>query len=108
MQDEISRQQPVAVAVRPGRDVAPALVLLTAGLAVVAGIAVCVAAVLTPAPAAALPPVVVICVGCPIFGVWDVPAAVARLRAERAGGRALARLRHGLAQLPETDHPLGL
>lgn len=106
MHDEISIQQSVLAMRRPG-DVAPSLVLLAAGLAVLASIAVCVAAVLVPAPAAALPPVVAICIGAPIFGTWEAPRAVALLRADRASGRAVARLRRSLAQLPETEHPLG-
>ncbi len=88
--------------------VAPVVVLLFACVIVLVSAAVCVAAVLVPAPPAALPPVVAICVGCPIFAAWDAPAALALLRADRAGGRALATLRRSLAQLPETEHPLGL
>jgi hypothetical protein len=74
--------------------------LLSAGL--------CAAAILVPAPAAVVPLVVVICIGCPMLAGWDVPLAVASLRADRSGGRALAALRRALAQLPETEHPLGL
>ncbi len=42
-----------------------------------------------------------------MFAGWEVPSAVAALRSERAG-RALARLRRTLDELPETEHPLGL
>ena len=92
----------------PKRRSHPSLVLLAALLTVLTSIAVCVVAVLAPAPAAALPVVVAICVGCPVFAGWEVPTAIASLRADRAAGRALDRLRRSLAQLPETEHPLGL
>jgi hypothetical protein len=61
-------------------------------------------AVLAPAPPIAVPLVVVVCVGCPLFAGWEVPKALVSLRAERA----LAAMRKGLEQLPETEHPLGL
>jgi hypothetical protein len=71
----------------------PTLVLIAALVPVVMSTAVCVGAVLAPAPAAAVPPVVAICVGCPLFAAWELPAAVTSLRADRAaraGGAALA------------------
>jgi hypothetical protein len=68
---------------------------------------VCVGAVLAPAPAAALPLVVALCVGGPMFACWEVPFALASLRAERAGRDALMSLRQSLEQLPEVEHPLG-
>jgi hypothetical protein len=43
-----------------------------------------------------------------MFAVWEVPGAIASLWAEREGGKALATLRRRLAQLPETEHPLGV
>jgi hypothetical protein len=67
----------------------------------------CAAAIIAPAPTAVVPLVVLISVGCPIFAVWDVPGAVASLRAEREKGNALATLRRSLERLPETEHPLG-
>lgn len=76
-----------------------ATALLSAGL--------CAAAIIAPAPTAMVPLVVVISVGCPIFGVWEIPAAIASLRADSERGKALATLRRSLAQLPETEHPLG-
>lgn len=79
---------------------AVATALMSAGL--------CAAAIVARAPTAVVPLVVVISVGCPIFAAWEVPGAIASLRAERERGNALASLRRGLAQLPETDHPLGL
>jgi hypothetical protein len=84
------------------------LVLLTGLLTVLVSIGVCVASVLAPAPAAALPLVVVICVGCPLFAAWEAPMALAAVRAQRAGGNALSRLRESLDRLPEVEHPLGL
>ena len=62
---------------------------------------------LVPAPAAAVPLVAVVCVGCPLFATWEVPVAISSLRANRAR-KALARLRESLDQLPEVEHPLGL
>lgn len=70
------------------------------------------AAALVPAPPSVLPLVVIICVVCPMLAAWDLPRAVAGLRQHRRHGedhaRAVAELRAGLAELPETRHPLGL
>jgi fatty acid desaturase len=85
----------------------PLLILLAALLTALISAAVCVAAILGPAPAAAIPLVVVISIGCPMFAGWEVPNALAALRANRAA-KALGRLRRSLDQLPETEHPLGL
>lgn len=89
----------------------PKLVLLAAAFTILLSSAVCVGAVLAPAPVAVLPFVVVICVGCPLFASWEVPLALASVRANRAESshrRALAGMRRSLDQLPETEHPLGL
>jgi hypothetical protein len=97
-----------AYAVRPPTMSArPGLVLLVAAVTALISAATCTGAILAPAPAAAIPLVVAICIGCPIFAGWEVPNALAALRSERAG-RALARLRRTLDALPETEHPLGL
>jgi hypothetical protein len=85
----------------------PHLVLLVAVLAVLSSLAVCSAAILTPAPAAVVPLVALMCVGCPMFASWEVPGAIASLRARR-GDRAIAMLRRSLDRLPEVEHPLGL
>jgi hypothetical protein len=85
-----------------------ALVLATAVLSALISAAVCAGAILEHAPAGAVPLVVVICIGCPLFAAWEVPRAVATVRARRGGRRALAALRRTLDQLPETEHPLGL
>jgi hypothetical protein len=84
----------------------PRLVLLAALLTALISAAVCVGAILAPAPAVAIPLVVAICVGCPMFAGWEVPSALAALRVNRAR-KALARLRRSLDRLPETEHPLG-
>jgi hypothetical protein len=89
--------------VRPWR---PRLVLLAAIVTALISAGVCVAAILAPAPAVAIPLVVAICIGCPMFAGWEVPNALAALRANRAG-KALAKLRRSLDRLPETEHPLG-
>jgi len=89
----------------------PSFILVAAVLTALASMAVCAAAILARAPGPAVPLVVAICVGCPIFASWEVPVAVASLRADRArraSGKALAKLRRSLAQLPEIEHPLGL
>jgi hypothetical protein len=70
--------------------------------------AVCAIAVLAPAPAIAVPIVVAVCIGCPIFAAWELPVALGTLRADYRGGKAVSRLRHALEALPETEHPLGL
>ncbi len=93
---------PTAPAAQPG------LVLIAALLTALFSAGVCAAAILVPAPAAAVPVIALVCVGCPIFAMWEAPVALASLRADRGGGRALASLRRGLEQLPETEHPLGL
>ena len=68
------------------------------------------AAALVPAPPAALPLLVVVCVGCPMFAAWQASSSLPVLRHGRPRGRlderALADLRRDLDQLPETAHPL--
>lgn len=92
---------------RPAAPARPRLVVFAALATSLISAAVCVGAILAPAPAVAIPLVVAICIGCPIFAGWEAPNAVAALRANRAGN-ALARLRRSLDELPETEHPLGL
>jgi Na+/phosphate symporter len=91
---------------RPARPSQPRLVVLAAVLTALISASVCVAAILARAPAVAIPLVVAICVGCPMFAGWEVPNALAAIRANR-GRKALARLRRSLDRLPETEHPLG-
>ncbi len=83
------------------------LILIAALVTVLMSVAVCVAGVLVPAPAAAVPLIVAICVGCPMFATWEVPAALAVLRADRVRTEELTKLRQSLGQLPEIEHPLG-
>lgn len=71
------------------------------------------AAALVPAPAAVLPFLVVICIGCPMAAACELPRAIAGLRHSPRGARALDSrsvdtLRRQLDSLPETQHPLGL
>jgi hypothetical protein len=62
-------------------------------------------AVLTPAPAAALPFIAFICIGAPIVASWELAPAVYALRGATG---AVNELRESLDRLPETPHPLGL
>ena len=82
----------------------PSLVLIAAALTLAISAGVCVGAILVHAPPAVVPLVVAVCIGGPVFASWEVPVALASVRAERA----LARLRSSLERLPETEHPLGL
>ena len=85
----------------------PAAGLITGVVAALISMAVCAAAILAPAPIGAVPLVVPVCFGSALLSGREVPLAFASLRrAPRA--RALASLRASLAQLPETEHPLGL
>jgi hypothetical protein len=93
---------------RPRRTPSQArLVLLAALLTTVTSAALCAAAILAPAPEAVVPFVVIICIGCPMLASWPVPDVLATLRSRRFASRALSQMHRGLAQLPETEHPLG-
>jgi hypothetical protein len=106
MRDERFLEDYALAAGRPATPPQPGLTLIVAlATALIAG-AMCTGAILAPAPAVAIPLIVVICIGCPLFAAWEVPNALAALRANRAGN-ALARLRRRLDELPETEHPLG-
>jgi hypothetical protein len=74
-----------------------------AGVVVLACAGLISAAALVPAPLAALPLVVIVCVGMPMAATLELPAAIAALRRD---SDAIAALRRQLAQLPETAHPL--
>lgn len=108
MRDEglVEDHQPFA-APDPPPPARPRLVLLGAVVTALISAGTCAGAILGHAPPVAIPLVIAICVGCPMFAVWQVPNALAALRAKRSG-KALARLRRSLDELPETDHPLGL
>jgi short subunit fatty acids transporter len=87
-----------------------AVCLATAGTVLVCAV-VLAAAVLVPAPAVALPVIAAVCIGLPMVAAFDLPGAIAVLRATRGDAlrrRHLTRLRRELQRLPETRHPLGL
>jgi hypothetical protein len=108
MRDEELLYQPSELAATRGIGTARAgLVVFTAVLSAIVAAGCCIGAILAHAPVAATPLVAAICVGCPMFAVLEVPGALAELRRGR-GDKALARLRRRLAELPETEHPLGL
>jgi len=90
----------------PTRREAKATCALSA-LAVFASAALMTAATLAPAPLAVLPLLVVVCIGCPLAVAWQLPLAIAVMRATEPAGESLERLRRNLARLPETEHPLG-
>src|SRR5947199_5089981 len=108
MNDELVSEGALSVRRRSLTGPAPSLVLLAALLTVLISAGVCAAAILDHAPAGVVPLIVVCCIGCPMFAGWEVPVAVASLRARRTRGAALAALRRTLDRLPETEHPLGL
>src|SRR5690242_2934179 len=93
-------------------DAVVACVLTAATAAISASLLA--AAVLVPAPAAVLPLVAIVALGCPMFAVWELarrigPRGAGDDGAEgRLDGEALRELRRALARLPETRHPLGL
>ncbi|MGZ4278844.1 MAG: hypothetical protein ACXVFN_23330 [Solirubrobacteraceae bacterium] len=80
-------------------------------LAALASAGLVTAALLAKAPPAVVPLIAATCVGIPVLASWDLPAALAVLRAgaaERArDARAVAQLRRHLDGLPETPHPHG-
>lgn len=82
---------------------------LFAALSLVGSAALCFAAVLMHPPDAAVPLLVIVCIGCPVIGTWDLRAAVATLRHGRrpTNRAAIAQFRRSLARLPEIEHPLG-
>jgi hypothetical protein len=84
------------------------LVCALAVVAVLGSAGLAISAMLAPAPAAVAPLLALICVTCPLIFAWNLPAAVARLRASPVRHeRAVAKARRALARLPETEHPLG-
>lgn len=107
MGDEALIEDHTFAAWRPAAPARPRLVVLAAVVTSLISAVVCAGAILAPAPTVAIPLVVAVCIGCPMFAGWEVPNAMLALRAKRAG-RAFARLRRSLDELPETEHPLGL
>ena len=78
-----------------------------AAVTVVACAALMTAAILAPAPPAALPLAVLVCIGCPMAMAWSLPRSLATLRAPDHD-KEVKVLRRQLSRLPETQHPLGL
>ena len=97
----------------------PRQALLTCVLAAAAAVAsagLFAAAALAPAPPAALPFLIGVCIACPLLAAWELPIAIAVLRFGRTvlhprtrplDRNALGELRRRLDDLPETEHPLG-
>jgi hypothetical protein len=93
---------------RTRREAASACIFAAVSFACAASL--CVAAVLLHPPVAVVPLLVIACVGCPVFGTWELVPAVATLRYNgrvSSKRKAIASFRRSLAALPETDHPLG-
>jgi hypothetical protein len=83
--------------------------LIVAGVSAVCSAGLCAAAVLLHPPAGVIPFLVTACAGCPVYGTWRLPHAIAAVRFRRATGTraTIARFRRSLEQVPEVDHPLG-
>jgi hypothetical protein len=84
--------------------------LFAAATALLSAALVC-AAVLVPAPAAALPVIVAAAIGLPMAVASELPTAIAVLRMTRGAElrrRHVSELRRALQRLPETRHPLDL
>lgn len=95
----------------PTRARSVQLCVVAAATAIACAALVC-AAALVPAPAGVLPFVAVICIALPMLAAYELRRAVVGFRHHRErvheNARAVAELRAGLAELPETSHPLGL
>jgi hypothetical protein len=107
MHGELLFGDPVASVPRRQTPSQPGLVLLAAVMTSITSAVLLTAAILTPAPEVVVPLVVIVAIGCPVLASWQIPPVVATLRAKRFATRALSQLHRGLAQLPETEHPLG-
>ncbi len=80
------------------------LVCLAAGAMALACAGLVVVAALVPPPAAIVPILALVCIGCPMAAAYELPSAIMSLRSHRRAGLAF---RRGLDELPETPHPLG-
>jgi hypothetical protein len=84
---------------------------IVAGATALSCAALLCAAALAPAPTMLIPFIAAVCIACPMLAAWELPRAAAGFRHHRArirdNARAVAELRAGLAELPETSHPLG-
>jgi hypothetical protein len=56
-----------------------------------------------PAPHIVLPFLILVCIGCPMAAAYELPRAIAALRAHALS----VALRRSLEALPETPHPHG-
>ena len=85
------------------------LVCAHATLTVLVCSGLCAAAILFAAPAAVVPLIVGCCIGLPMLASWRLPEALAALRlgAVTVDPVTIRELRRALAELPETEHPLG-
>lgn len=91
---------------RSTREAAFSCVLAAMSLACSAGLLV--AAVLEHPPVGIVPLLAIACIGCPVYGTWELPPALVVLRARRTNRRqTIDRFRRALRELPEIDHPLG-
>jgi hypothetical protein len=95
---------------RPLTRLQAVLTCAAAAITALMSAVICAIAVLTPAPAVVVPIVALVCVCCPMLAALELPRALAALRrrGEHHEAHALHTLRRSLAQLPETEHPLGL
>jgi hypothetical protein len=92
---------------RSRRDAFCSCLLAATALACSGGLFI--AALLLHPPVAVDPLIVLVCIGCPVFGTWELSSAIASLRAGRVRGKRMAvvQFRRSLARLPEVEHPLG-
>jgi hypothetical protein len=88
---------------RAGRSTAATL--LACATATLIGVGICVAAVLTPAPLAALGPVIAVSAGAPLLAGYALAPVIASWRSDRDGRRTLAEFRAALDRLPTATHP---
>jgi hypothetical protein len=100
-------RRPAITVLRSRRDAFRSCMFAAAALACSGGL--CVVALVLHPPVAVVPLIVLVCVGCPVMGTWQLSSAVASLRAGRLRGKrmAVAQFRRSLARLPEVEHPLG-
>ena len=105
MRGDLLFDEPASVTPAPSSP--PALALLAALMTILTSAALLAVAIVGHAPEVVVPLIVAICIGCPVLASWQVPGALAVLRGRRRAARALAQLKHGLAALPVTEHPLG-
>ena len=89
----------MSVLCHPSRRLLVAAISLT--LSVLTAASLVVAAALVPAPPAVLPLLVLVSIGTPVAGTFELASAMAEIDAPRA------QLRRELDRLPETPHPHG-